>query len=175
MYICTTTAAQLKINFGIDSQVGKCLASGKGWEKGNFTPVLSIQRMKQKPTFRKLSNVYSFAETIPVPTIGYGYLYMLKLNSIRLKTWISPENYCWHQHIHYSILFDTSGHRKPPCTWWCDGVGGASFPMTTLERAHDNSVQEKFYKEIQGISDTDQMQWLHAEELTALHHLARLL
>ena len=47
--------------------------------------------------------------------------------------------------------------------------------MTTLERARDNSVQEKYHNEILGISDIDQMQWLHAEELAALHHLARLL
>ena len=37
------------------------------------------------------------------------------------------------------------------------------------------SMQERFYKEIPGIDDIDQMQWLHAEELTALHHVARLL
>jgi len=37
------------------------------------------------------------------------------------------------------------------------------------------TVSKKFYKAIPGINDIDQIQWLHAEELTALHHVARLL
>ena len=81
-------------------------------------------------------------KTIPVLTIAWLWIFVYALINqyqveIHLKIIVDIST------LIIASTFDTSGHHKPHCTSWCDGIEGAHFPMTIPERAHGNSVQCK--------------------------------
>ena len=72
-----------------------------------------------------------------------------------------------------AIISDTSGHHKPPCTSWCDSIEGVHFPMTTLERAHGNSVHAgKILQGDSGYTESDpHWGWFGSGTETSIPHV----